>query len=125
MNALDIALWICQALLALIIGPAGVMKLVFPREELAKKRQQEYAAEIPPTRLKLIGLAEVAGALGVVLPWLTGIMPILTPIAAVGLAIIMAGAVATRLRRKEPAIVPIVLVVMALFVAVGRFGLVR
>ncbi|HKG94420.1 MAG TPA: DoxX family protein [Gemmatimonadaceae bacterium] len=120
---MDIALWVTQALLALIIGPAGVMKLVLTREALAAKRQQEYAAEIPPTQLKLIGLAEVLGALGVILPWLTGIMPILTPIAALGLAVIMAGAVATRLRRKEPAIVPIVLTLMALFVAVGRFGL--
>jgi hypothetical protein len=74
--------------------------------------------------VKFIGTMELAGGLGVVLPALTGIAPILTPIAATGLALIMLGAVATHIRRREPAGVAVtgVLFVLAAVVAWGRFG---
>lgn len=67
----------------------------------------------------MIGLAEVLGAVGLIVPWATRIVPVLTPVAAVGLAVLMAGAAQTHRRRKEPAIV---LAIIAAVIAVGRFG---
>ena len=83
-----------------------------------------WVDDFSPTSVRLIGTAEILGALGLVLPAVTGIAPILTPIAAVGLVVIMVGAAITHVRRKEPAIVPanIVLLVLAVVVAWGRFG---
>ena len=62
------------------------------------------------------------GAIGLIVPWLTGIAPILTPLAAVGLALVMAGAVATHVRRKEQFVPPLVLGIIAVVVAVLRFA---
>jgi len=83
-----------------------------------------YVESLTPTQVKLIGTVELAAALGVVLPAATGILPVLTPIAAVGIVAIMVGAMITHLVRKEPAlIVPnIILGSMAAFVAWRRFG---
>ena len=72
--------------------------------------------------MKLLGLAEVLGAVGLVVPWLTAILPVLTPVAAVCLVVIMAGAVKTHIDLKEPAIAPAVFGLMCVFVALGRFG---
>ena len=63
----------------------------------------------------------VLGAVGLIAPWATGILPILTPIAGACLAIVMAGAVATHARRKEPLAVATVLTALSLLLAVGRF----
>jgi VIT1/CCC1 family predicted Fe2+/Mn2+ transporter len=75
--------------------------------------------------VRLIGAAEVLGAIGVVLPALTGVLPWLTPLAALGLVLLMVGAALTHLRRKEYGNVAInaVLLVLAAFVAYGRFFL--
>ena len=75
--------------------------------------------------MKIIGALEVAGAIGLILPWLLDIAPILTPIAALGLVLTMLGAAIVHLRRGETQmIVPnIVLGLLALFVALGRFGI--
>ena len=72
--------------------------------------------------VKGIGAVEVLGAIGLVLPAATGIAPILTPIAAVGLALVMAAAVVVHVRRKEQFVPPLVLGVLSLVVAVLRFG---
>src|SRR3954464_6696272 len=80
-------LWIVQALLAALFVFAGGMKLVLPIEEMTKDMA------LPGMFLRFIGVAEVLGGLGLVLPGLTGIRPWLTPLAAAGLAIIMIGAV--------------------------------
>jgi uncharacterized membrane protein len=72
--------------------------------------------------VRLIGALEVLGALGLVLPALTGVLPWLTPLAALGLVLLMAGAVYTHLRREEGSAVvpPAVLLLLAALVAVGR-----
>jgi hypothetical protein len=70
----------------------------------------------------LIGLSELAGAIGVVLPKAVNIAPWLTPTAAVGLATVMLLAAAYHIRRREPPAAPAVLFLLALFVAVGRFS---
>jgi hypothetical protein len=119
----NVALWIVQALLALAFLFAGGSKLAQPREALAQ-RGMAYVEDFTPTQVKLLGLAEVLGAVGLILPFATGVLPVLTPIAAVGLALQMAGAIAVHVRRKEPQ--PIganaVLLALAVFVAVGRFA---
>ncbi len=80
------------------------------------------AEPMADANVELIGAIEVVGAIGLILPWLTGIAPVLTPLAAVGLALVMAGAVVVHVRRKEAFISPLVLGVLALVVAVLRLA---
>lgn len=119
---MNIALWIMQGLAAFAFLAAGGMKLSMPRQKLVEKGQG-WAADVSDGTVKLLGLAEVLGALGVIVPWATGIVSVLTPIAAVCLAILMGGAVATHLRRGEGPIPAIVLLLLCAGIAVGRFGL--
>jgi uncharacterized membrane protein YphA (DoxX/SURF4 family) len=116
---MNVVLWVLQILLAALFLAAGATKLTQPKEKL--KPRMGWVEGVAPTHVKLIGAAEVLGALGLILPWATGIAKVLTPIAAVGLAIIMAGAVVVHVRRKEPMIPQIVIFVLTVVVAVGRF----
>ena len=113
------AVWILQILLALSFGSAGVTKLLVPRAQLIESGQT-WAADFSDTQVKLIGVAETAGAIGVIVPAATGIAPMLTPAAAFGLALVMGGAIATHMRRGEaPMALPaIVLSLLALLTAV-------
>jgi hypothetical protein len=120
--AMHLALWIIQGLLAFAIGMAGAFKIVTPREKLAEK--MHWARTWSDLNVKLLGLAEVLGAIGLIVPGVTAILPVLTPVAAVCLAILMGGAVKTHLDLKEPLVPAIVLAALCLFVAVGRFALV-
>ena len=119
---MNIALWVVQILLAVAFLGSGLMKLTQPKEKIATS--MAWAADFSPTAIKLIGLVEVLGALGLVLPAATGIAPILTPLAAVGLALVMVGAAITHARRGESQmiVVNVVLLLLAAFVAWGRFG---
>jgi uncharacterized membrane protein YphA (DoxX/SURF4 family) len=114
--------WIVQVVLALGFLMAGAMKLTQPRAKLAP--QMGWVEDFTDTQLKGIGLVEVAGALGLVLPGATDIAPILTPLAAAGLVIVMVSAAATHFRRHEPKLVWInaSLLVLASIVAWARFG---
>lgn len=118
---MNIALWIVQILLAAAFLMAGVLKTTQPKEKLAKN--MPWVESFSPGTVKLIGAAEFLGAVGLILPWATGIAEWLTPVAAVGLALIQAGAIVTHLRRDEAKVIPvnIVLLALAVFVAVGRF----
>lgn len=114
---MNVALWIVQALLAALFLFAGGMKLVTPIEEMTRQ------IAMPGWFLRFIGVAEVLGALGLVLPGLTGIRPGLTPLAAAGLAIIMVGAVAVSVSvgGAVTALMPLVTLLLLLFVARGRW----
>jgi hypothetical protein len=119
-SLMNTAIWVAQGLLALMMAAAGGFKLVTPRVKLAEK--MHWAATWSDANVKLLGLAEVLGAVGLIVPWATGILPILTPIAAICLAILMAGAAKVHLDLKEspvPAVVPLLL---ALGIAVGRLA---
>jgi uncharacterized membrane protein YphA (DoxX/SURF4 family) len=118
---MDIVAWILQIVLAAAMLGAGAMKLARPKPALVSAGMG-YAEDFTDTNIKLIGAVEVLGAIGLILPWLTGIAPILTPLAAVGLALVMAGAVVTHIRRKEQFVPPLVLGVIAVVVAVLRFA---
>jgi uncharacterized membrane protein YphA (DoxX/SURF4 family) len=119
---MNIALWIVQGLLAVAFGMAGIMKLTQPKEKLAA--QMGWVEDFAPTTVKGIGLLEVLGAIGLILPRLTGILPWLTPLAAAGLVLTMLGAIVTHLRRHENQMIVanVVLLALAAFVAYGRFA---
>ena len=113
------ALWIVQGLLALVFLFAGGMKLVLPIEEMTKQMA------LPGLFLRFIGVAEVLGAVGLILPGLVGILPVLTPLAAAGLVIIMIGATVLTLAAGgvASALIPLVVGLLLAFVAYGRWRL--
>jgi DoxX-like protein len=116
---MNLALWIVQVLLALLFLFAGGMKLVLPLEKLTG------SVPVPGLFLRFIGVCEVFGALGLILPGLLRIRPGLTPLAAAGLVIIMIGATAITLMGGDvaTAAIPLVVGILAAFVAYGRWRL--
>jgi hypothetical protein len=116
-------LWLAQGALAAVFAGAGLMKLSVPKGRLETWPGMGYVTEHTATQMKLIGVAEVLGSLGLVLPWWLGIVPVLTPMAATGLVVLMGGAIATHRRRREPSILVTLLALLAAFVAAGRSGL--
>jgi uncharacterized membrane protein len=120
---MNVALWIVAGLLALAFLAAGLMKLSTPKEKLAER--MAWVNDYSAGQVKAIGAVEVLGAIGLILPAVTGIAPILVPLAAAGLAIVMVLAAIMHLRRGDgaAAVVPnVVLFALAVFVAWGRFG---
>jgi hypothetical protein len=119
----NIALWIVQGVLALGYLVAGGIKVARPREQLVATGRFDWMKDNSDAAVKAIGAVEVLGALGMILPELTGIAPILTPIAAVGLVIVQIGALRVHLSRNERQPLPanVILLLLAAFVAVGRF----
>ena len=118
---MGIALWAVQVLVAAAFLGAGATKLSQPKEKLVKN--MAWVEDFSQGTVRLIGALEVLGAIGVVLPALTGIVPWLTPLAALGLVLLMIGAALTHLRRTEYGNIAMnaVLLVLAAFVAYGRF----
>ena len=116
-STLNIVLWVVQVLLALLFVWAGGMKLVLPLEKLAGP------VHLPGLFVRFIGVVEVLGGLGLILPGLLRIRPILTPLAAAGLVIIMIGAVGITLMGgpASMAAIPVVTGLLAAFVAWGRW----
>ena len=116
---LTCVLWIVQGLLALIFLFAGGTKLVLPIEEMTKD------VALPGLFLRFLGVAEVLGAIGLILPGLLRIRPGLTPLAAAGLVLIMIGATGISLVIMGPALalIPLVVGLLAAFVAYGRWRL--
>ncbi len=111
-KAFGIAAWIVQVLLALAFGAVGFMKLTQPIDTLAQN--MVWPGDVPATLVRFIGLAELLGAVGLILPVATRIKPGLTPIAAGGLIVVMALASFFHLSRGEAGVVPINLVLGAL-----------
>lgn len=122
---MNIALWIVAGLLAVSFLAAGVMKLTQPKDKLAGAGMG-WTEDFSGSTIKLIGTLEVLAAIGLVLPPLVNIAPVLAPLAATGLVLVMVGAAVTHGRRKEPQMIAVnlVLLVLAAFVAIGRFWLV-
>lgn len=120
---MNIALWVVAGLLALVFAGAGVTKLTSPKEKLEKNPNMAWTQDFSGGVVKAIGGLEVLAAIGLILPWALDILPVLTPLAAVGLVVIMVGAMITHARRKESSAIAfnVVLAALAVFVAVGRF----
>ena len=117
---LDVTLWIVQGLLALFFGlGSGVPKLLLPVETLP------MPIPLPDLFIRLIGVAEVLGALGLVLPGLLRIRPDLTPLAAAGLVLVTIGATVYQLAAGQPesALFAVAVGLIAAFVAYSRWRL--
>jgi hypothetical protein len=117
---MNVTLWIIQALLAALFAFAGGMKLVLPAEQLTGG-----PVALSVAFLRFIGIAEVLGALGLILPGLLRIWTALTPLAAAGLVVIMIGATGVTLMGGMPmiALMSVAVGVLAAFVAYGRWRL--
>jgi|SRR5579883_3005793 len=114
---MNVALWIAQSLLAVVMIGAGAPKLLFSRARLAEK--MSFTKDAPAPLVRLLGLAEVLGAAGLILPRLVGVAPLLTPVAAACLFLLLVGALVTKLRLHESPALPAVALLLAAFVAVG------
>ena len=113
-------MWTIQILLALAVGAAGLMKLVTPKAKLEANPHLGWIAGVPEAQVKMLAMAELLGALGLILPVVTGIAPFLVRVAAACLATLMGGAVATHAMRREPSAVPTILALLAIVVATWR-----
>lgn len=120
-RALNVTLWIVQVLLASLYGLAGAMKATQPIAVLAEKLV--WPGALPPPLVRFIGVSELLGSAGLILPALTRNRPGLTPLAALGLAVVMCLAIPFHLSRGELFAIPMVgtLGLLAAFVAWGRW----
>lgn len=120
---MNIVVWIVSGLLAALYLFVGFAKLSTSKEKLAANPRMAWTDDFSQANIRGIGAAEVAGALGLILPWATGILSVLTPVAAVGLVVIQVGAMITHTRRGEHQPLPAntVLLLLAGFVAIVRF----
>ena len=120
---MNVVLWIVAGVLAVAFLGAGLMKLAQPRKKLADSGMG-WTEDFSDGAVKGIGALEVLGALGLILPAVFDVATVLVPIAATGLALLMLGAAVTHARRKESQMIVanVVLLVLAVFVAWGRFG---
>lgn len=121
---MNTALWIIAGLLAAVFLFAGSNKLFVRREKLAKAPGGGWVLDFGAGFVKALGAVEILGAVGLILPALLGIAPVLVPLAALGLGLIMTGAAVVEFRRQEFKHVLLNLTYLALivFVAFGRFG---
>lgn len=115
-----VTLWILNIILAIVFVVVGFMH-AFSSPEKMVSQGLLWVKDVPPATVKLIGALEIIGAAGLILPIATGIAPILAPVAAIGLAIVMAGAIVTHARRKESWVVEAVLCLAAITSAIVGF----
>src|SRR5260370_21767181 len=99
---MNLALWIVAIVLAAVFAASGLMKLLVPKDKLGNSGP-EWAKDFSSTSILLIGATEVLGAAGLISPAVSHIAPILVPLAAIGLALVMVGAAVFHARRKEAA----------------------
>lgn len=120
---MNVLLWVIAVGLAAAFVIAGLLKLVQPKEKLAASGLG-WVEGYSPGMVKAIGAADLLGGIGLVLPAILDIAPVLVPIAAAGLVIVMIGAAIVHGRRKEWPMVAanLVLLVLCAIVAWGRFG---
>ncbi len=120
---MNIVLWVVQILLALVFLMAGFFKATRPIETLSKR--MAWVSSLPVAFVRFIGVAEMLGAIGLILPLVTDILPWLTVAAALGLVVVQASAIVFHLSRHEARVVPgnIVLLLLAVLIVVGRMAI--
>jgi uncharacterized membrane protein YphA (DoxX/SURF4 family) len=118
---MNIALWIVQGILAAMFLMAGIGKSTQPIPDLVKT--VSWADRFPVPTVRFIGIAELLAAIGLILPWALKILPVLTPVAATGLALVMLLAIIHHSKYNESKAIAInaALLLLAAFVAYGRF----
>ena len=119
---MNVTVWVLQVLVASAFLLAGVIKTTQPRQKLATS--MGWVEDFSDTGVRTIGVLEILGGVGLLLPAVTGVATVLVPLAAVGLALLMVGAAATHRRRGELPMIGInaVLLLLAVVVAWARFG---
>ena len=117
---MNLVLWAIQIVLAVAFGASGVMKLIRSKAQLEANPHMGWMRDVPEQQIKVLGTAEVLGAIGLVVPAATGIAPDLTSAAAACLATLMGGAAATHVFRRESGTAPTVLAILAIIVATVR-----
>lgn len=119
---MNVFLWIVQVVVAGMFAMSSLAKLTQPTDKLADK--YPWVRDFSPTMVRFIGVMGMLGAIGLIAPAATGIAPILTPIAATGLAVMMVLAAAMHIRRKERSAVWLTAILFALaaLIAWARFG---
>jgi uncharacterized membrane protein YphA (DoxX/SURF4 family) len=108
---MSIVFWIVTALVALAFLASGMMKLTQPKEKMSA--QMKWVEDFDQNTIRGIGALEVLGAIGLILPRMTGVLPWLSSLAAIGLILTMIGAGVVHMRRKEPIVPNIVLAVLS------------
>lgn len=120
---MNVALWIIAVILAVAFTAAGTMKATAPRAKL--EAQMRWVNDFSDQQVKGIGALELLGGLGLILPTIGDVAPILVPLAATGLALVMLGALIYHVRKHDSlgeTMPSVVLGLLAVFVAIGRFG---
>jgi putative oxidoreductase len=117
---MTVVLWIVQALLAAVYVLTGSMKALRPLEAL--KKSMAWVSAVPAGLVRFVGIAELLGAIGLILPMVTNTAPRLTVAAAAGLVLVQVCAIVFHLSRHEARVVPgnIILLLLALFILIGR-----
>ncbi|HWZ14092.1 MAG TPA: DoxX family protein [Mucilaginibacter sp.] len=118
---MNIFLWVLQGLLAAFFIVPGTMKTFISKAGLIEKKA--IAADESAVPYRLLGITEVLGVLGIILPWLLNIYPVLTPLAAVGFAVVMVGAFVVHYIKKDYKMLPALVIIffIAVMVAWQRF----
>lgn len=123
---MDIALWIVAGVLALAFGAGGATQLLLTKDRYgALAASQRWVDDFRPGQIKAIGTIKLLGVVGLVVPPLVGVAVVLSPLAACGLMLVMAGAATTRFRRGEWALMggDVAYLAAFAFLAWGRFAL--
>jgi len=121
---MDIALWITAGLLALIALAGGITKTFMPLEKLAQHDGAAWIRDAKPAFVRTLGALEILAAIGLTLPAVLGVAPVVVPLTAACWIALMIGAMIThgRLGQAKLVMVNVVYLVLALFIAIGRFG---
>jgi uncharacterized membrane protein len=119
---MNVFLWIVQAFLGASFVVSGLIKATRPKDKLLG--MFPWVEDFSPWTVRFIGVMGLLGGLGMILPAATGIAPVLTPLAGVGIALLMVLAADVHIRRKESSsvVVNAILLMLAVLVAWGRFG---
>jgi hypothetical protein len=121
---MNVALWIAATLLALVALAGGITKTFVPLEKLSQHDGAAWTRGVSPALVRTLGVLEVLAAIGLVLPAVTGVAPVMVPITAACWVVLMVGAMRThgRLGQGKLVLVNVVYLALAVFVVVGRFG---
>jgi uncharacterized membrane protein len=117
---MNLVVWAMQITLAVAFAVAGLMKVARSKDQLETNPHMGWMRGVPEAQIKLLGVAELLGAVGLIVPAASGIAPELTRAAAAALAALMGGAAATHIFRRESGTVPAVLALLAIVVAAAR-----
>jgi len=121
---MDVTLWIITGLLAAVALVGGISKTFVPKEKLAEVPGGGWTNDHSARFVRTLGVLELLAAVGLILPAVVDVAPVLVPVTAVSWVLLMIGAMATHLRRGEHrfAMLNLVYLAIAVFVAVARFG---